>query len=517
MLLAAEYLVPIATPWIRDGAVLVKKGAISDVGPLQLLKQRYPGEPITEYRGAALMPGFVNVHTHLELTVFRGYLENLAFWDWLRKLVLAKHQILSPEDFRWSALWGAAECIRAGITTIGDAMDLGSTMEALIQSGLRGIAYQEVFGKDPAEAQKALAALDDKMDCHKKRLAECSLNRPDSASASNLIQLGVSPHSTYIVSPALLKESAAYARGKGYPVSIHAAESEAESLFLNQGEGPIAGYYKQQNVPWSVPGVSAISYLDRLGVLDDRTQLVHCIHLAEQDFEILAARKVRVAHCPKSNAKLGNGRMQLLKMRSKGISVGLGSDSVASNNLHDLFEEMRLALFLAKANSAFPPVALTAADMLRIATLGGAEALGMDQLIGSIEKGKQADLIVVGLDEPHTLPVFDPVESLVYSALAFDVRMTMVAGQKLWESGEFHTLDISENSSVNRVMRDSWFCKERNGSSYQSARHHQGRRHQNKIDRGVFRPGQHIASRRQHCPNEEPTGMDGAWPDTRVR
>lgn len=442
MILAAEYLVPIATPWIKEGAVLVKEGIISDVGPLELLRQRYPDEAVTEHRSAVLMPGLVNVHTHLELTIFRGYLENLSFWDWLRKLVTAKYQILSPEDFHWSALWGAAECIRAGITTIGDAMDLGSTLEAMIQSGLRGVVFQEVFGKDPAEASTALAVLDEKMGRHKKRLAECRLGQPAAAAAVNLIQLGVSPHSVYTVSPGLLQESVAYAQSHEYPVSIHAAESGEETLFLCRGEGPIAEYYQQENVPWRIPGVTAIAYLEALGVLSSNAQLVHCLRLTEQDFATLAARKVRVAHCPKSNAKLGNGRMQLLKMRSKGIPVGLGSDSVASNNLHDLIEEMRMALFLSKSDASALQGGITAADMLRMATLGGAETLGLAHLIGSVEKGKQADLILVGLGKPHSLPVFDPIEHLVYSARGLDILMTMVAGRKLWGQGKFWSLDI---------------------------------------------------------------------------
>jgi 5-methylthioadenosine/S-adenosylhomocysteine deaminase len=224
----------------------------------------------------------------------------------------------------------------------------------------------------------------------------------------------------------------------------------AEELFIQQGEGPIAAYYHQQNVPWNPPRTSTIAYLDRLGALDDHTQLVHCVHLAETDFEIMVSRGTSVAHCPKSNAKLANGQMNLNALLDRKIPVGLGSDSVASNNLHDLFEEMRMALFLARISvtqrtkgtrGTLNKLEPGAAALLRMATLGGAEALQLEKSIGSIEKGKYADLIAVDLANPHSFPVFDPVESLVYSARGTDVLMTMVGGQMLWERGKFYTLD----------------------------------------------------------------------------
>jgi len=212
---------------------------------------------------------------------------------------------------------------------------------------------------------------------------------------------------------------------------------------LERGTGPIMQSYLARGIEWTPPHCSPIEYLDRLGVIGDSTLLVHCVRLGNSDFDILESRNASVAHCSKSNWKLGHGYMNLRVMRQRNVRLGLGSDSVASNNSMDFFEEMRFSLFnpswcMHQPDHSWtetPTEPLAAEDVLRMATLGGADALGMSDKIGSIEIGKQADLIAVDLSRPHVLPVFSPTTALVCSARASDVTMTMVGGEIAFDDG----------------------------------------------------------------------------------
>jgi cytosine/adenosine deaminase-related metal-dependent hydrolase len=458
MLLAASWLIPITSPWVRDGAILVRDDRIQDYGPTESMQQKYPGEELRKFPGAALLPGFVNVHTHLELTVLRGRWKIPPFWEWIRQVVRAKYEWMQPDDFGWSALWGAAECLRAGITTVADPMDSGDSLDAVIQSGMRGLLFQEIFGKEPAQAEASLVELKRKMKIHHSRLEQEGL------AVQERVQLGFSPHAPYTVSPSLFRQLAAWASVEGYPVSIHAAESLAEAQFVRDGTGPIGEYFQRERVKWDPPGGSTIAYLDQLGILRPRTQLVHCLQLAVEDYALLAERKCAIAHCPKSNARLGNGVMDLAGLQTAGLRIGLGSDSAASNDTLDLFEEMRMACFLHQLGVAQPGpsslpspdenVKLQPADFLRMATLGGADSLGLAHLIGSVETGKAADLIAVDLTNEHAAPVYDPQTSLVLSARAEDVRMTMINGRILFEKGSFFSLDVARLSrEIHRIAQ----------------------------------------------------------------
>ncbi|MEW5976198.1 MAG: amidohydrolase family protein [Acidobacteriota bacterium] len=446
MIIAARWVLPITSPPILDGAVVVNGSRIVAVGPYEDIRQHHGSQVTWNFPNGVVMPGLVNAHTHLELSVLRGVLEDLPFWTWIRRLTQLKYEALSLGDIRVSALLGAVEAVRSGITTIGDPMDLGTSLDAALITGMRGVLYQEVFSPIPEEATKVAGELRLKI-ANLRRLLGGEW-RPE-APLAPLVQgycnpvperlnLGISPHSPYTVSAPLLRESCAWADSEGLPVCIHAAESAAESEFLKEGAGPIAASYRQRGIRWDPPACSAIEYLRRLGVLRSRTLLVHCIRLSDNDSRSMAVQGVSAVHCPKSNLKLKNGIMPLRELLTAGIRIGLGTDSVASNNNMDLFEEMRMAHFSAGTREDLispdgtQPVPFSAEAALRMVTLGGAEALGLQQEVGSLETGKRADLIAVDLGGWHAQPVFSPVPTLVFSARASDVRLTMIDGEAVF-------------------------------------------------------------------------------------
>ena len=453
MILSASWVIPVSSPSISDGAVVLDGERIRDLGPAAEMIRIYPDQEVRDFSGAALLPGFVNVHSHLELTLLRGYLEKLPFWDWIQHLTRTKYQLLTREDLKISAMVGACEGIRAGVTTLGDAMDLGTSLDAVAASGLRGVLYQEIFSPRPDEAEDRLLDLEVKMEKLEERMGASSIqHNPSVKPGSSRIFLGVSPHAPYSVSGPLLGKVKQWAVSKSLPVCIHVAESEEESLLIEEGKGPMADALHSRGIQWSIPGCSPVQYLHRMGALAPGTLLVHCVRLRASDLLLLKNNRISIAHCPKSNWKLGHGSMNLKKVFNAGIPLGLGSDSVASNNNMDLFEEMRFSLFnpswFGGREDNFPAGddirEFLAKEALHLATLGGAEALGLSSSIGSLESGKQADLIAVDLSRIHTIPVYSPVTTLVHSARASDVILTMVGGQVLYEEGIVTSLDESD-------------------------------------------------------------------------
>ncbi|MSO22073.1 MAG: hypothetical protein EXQ58_02205 [Acidobacteria bacterium] len=463
MILSGRWVIPVSSPPLNHGAIAVEGSRILEVGSLEAVCKHHPEHPLRRFPDAALLPGLVNAHSHLELTVLRGYLEGLDFWQWIRSLVRAKYEVLNQDDIFASALLGAIEAVRAGVTTVADPMDIGASLDAVLATGLRAILYQEVFSPKPAEADEALQSLKDKMGLLESRLARwpdgarlqanASGGTPEGAARRRQrVTLGVSPHALYTVSAPLFQKTTQFAKAQNYPVCIHAAESEAETQLVENGSGPIMESLRRRGIDWTPPHTSPVVYLHKLGVLNKGTLLVHCVRLQSSDYEILSRQGVCVAHCPKSNARLRHGFMHLRTMRAHRIPTGLGTDSVASNNSMDLFEEMRFAT----ANPCWmsdSSTGLLAEEALRMATLGGAEALGLSKSIGSLELGKQADVIAVDLSQPHHLPVFSPVDALVFSARASDVVFSMVGGEVLFEDGpQKCLLDAPLHQSIRRAQ-----------------------------------------------------------------
>src|SRR5215207_6048335 len=432
----ARWVLPMTAGPIRDGAVAVEGTRVAGVGPRAEVAERFPSAEVLELGEAALLPGFVNCHTHLELTAMRGFLEPEEgdFFAWLRKVTVSRNERMTADDLYVSAAWGAAEAARAGVTCVGDASDAGATtMRALRDAGLRGVVYQEAFGPD---ARAAAAQFD-----HAREKIE-RLRSGETA----LVTLGLSPHSPYTVAPTLLGMLARYSIDERLPLMMHAAESEAERALMLEGGGIFAAAYAFRGFTFDAPRTTTVRHLANTGVLDARPLLAHCVRVDEGDIGLMKEHGAGVAHCPKSNAKLGHGRAPLAAMLSAGVGVGLGSDSVASNNVCDVLEESRFALLASRAASETVEGGRMpgADDALRLATHGGASAMNMRGVTGSLAEGLEADLVAVRLDGAHQTPSYEPAAALVFSSSGRDVLLTVVAGREVFRDGRVTTLDEAD-------------------------------------------------------------------------
>jgi 5-methylthioadenosine/S-adenosylhomocysteine deaminase len=425
----ARWVLPISSAPVSEGALVIESDQIVAVGDRNAILPRFPDAMVHDLGEAAIIPGLINTHSHLELTAMRGFLEaeESDFFAWLRKLTFARAEKMTPDDIYDSAAWGACEGARAGVTCFGDSSsDAIASVKALRDVGLRATVYQESFGPDPQLAQGNFAEL----------RARVALLRPYETA---VVRVGVSPHAPYTVCAAQLELIADFATSDQLPLMMHAAESKAEQCLIASGTGPFAEGLAKRNIEWHAPGLSSVQYLQRHGILRTRPLLAHCINVDDADIELMRETGTSVAHCPKSNAKLGHGRAPLGQFLKAGIAVGLGSDSVASNNTCDLLDEARFALLLARAGDEGQMVSAT--EVLTAATLGGARAVDMEGKIGELKVGAQADFVAVSLSGTHQLPSYDPVTSLIFSSSGRDVILTMVAGREVFREGRVIAVD----------------------------------------------------------------------------
>jgi cytosine/adenosine deaminase-related metal-dependent hydrolase len=441
ILYCARWVLPISVPPLVDGGIVVDGTRIVAVGARSDLLSRFPEVTVRELGDAAIVPGFINAHSHLELTAMRGFLEGQEadFFAWLKKLTVARIERMTPDDLQVSAMWGACEAARSGVTTVADASDSAmQSMLALREVGLRGIVYQESFGPDPKVAQEHFDKLRQKV----VLLREAE---------SELVKCGVSPHAPYTVSAPQLEMISRFAVDEKLPLMMHAAETEMEVAFLRNGEGPFAEGLRSRGIEWQVPQLSPIQYLKQVGVLTTQPLLAHCIQVDDSDLQTLHETGTRVAHCPKSNAKLGHGAAPYARMLRNKIAVGLGSDSVASNNTCDLLEEARFALLLARSAGG-ENCNLTSVDVLRTATVGGANALGMNAMIGELSAGLQADFASIALNGSHQVPLYNVEDTLVFSSSGRDVVLTVVAGKEVYRDGHLTTVDEEQlRARINEI------------------------------------------------------------------
>jgi 5-methylthioadenosine/S-adenosylhomocysteine deaminase len=428
-LVSASWLLPVTAPPLREGALLVDaQGRIAWLGPA-------PDAPAPDdvlrldLPGCALLPGLVNVHTHPELTGFRGLLEDLPFQQWiptLRRTRLAAQ--LDADELLDAALWSCAESLAAGVTCTGATEDSDAAIRAFASCGMRGVAYREVFGPDPAHASAACLELQLRVDA----MRVCT---------SDLVRVGVSPHAPYTVSDALYAAVAGYARKEGLPVAVHAAEAEAEALLVERGQGPFAGGLRTRGIATPARARSPIELLERTGILEHAPLVIHAVRIDAPDIALLESAGASIAHCPVANARLGHGTAPIVEAQARGVNVALGTDSVASNNRIDLLEEARCAQLLQRARLQSASV-LAPAVLLRMATLHGARALGFGDRAGALAPGLDADLCAVRLDSVHARPVHDPIAALFLAARGTDVVLTAVRGRVLYQDGKWTTLDV---------------------------------------------------------------------------
>jgi cytosine/adenosine deaminase-related metal-dependent hydrolase len=421
---SADWVLPVEGPPIRDGAVAIEAGAIAAVGTTDELG------PGTHYDDAVLLPGFVNAHSHIEYAVYGGFGDGLGdFAEWISLHIQRKARI-GWEEFVDIARLGAAECLASGITTTGDCSYSGAAAVACAQLGLRATIYLEVFGGDPAPALEHFAAI-------RERVA---------GAFSDRVRPGISPHAPYSVSLDLYRAAAEL----GLPVATHLSESPAEVTYLTTGEGPWGAYSDLLVPPAGTTGTRLLAEHDLLG---PDVVAAHCVMVDAEEIALLAETGTGVAHCPRSNGALGCGVAPLTELRAAEVRVGVGTDSPASAPSFDFFEELRNVVFAARARAQRPDV-ISAADVVDLATLGGARALGLDDEIGSLVPGKRADLAVVSLEGSPYLPVEDPAAAVVFGGAPERVLATFVDGEPRYERGgtDWHELTAAAHSARRAML-----------------------------------------------------------------
>lgn len=431
MLLTARYVLPISTPHLEYGAVLVRGDRIVEIGDFDRLKEMHPDEPVKDFGLAALMPGFVDAHTHLEYTALRGLVDDLPYSRWKLQL-LQKQRLFTSQDWDDSALLGAAEALQSGITTVADITETGSSGHAAHAAGLRGIIYREVSTMEKREVSAEMER------------ATADIDAWRATSDGGRLTIGIAPHAPYSCHPELFKRVAEYAQD-GTRVAMHLAGSREEYDFVKFGSSilgrDVRDTFDAHAPLWLPTGVSPVRYALQWGIFDVPHLLaVHCTQLDEGDIETLAAHNVAIAHCPRCNAKLGMGIAPVDEFLRAGIRVGLGTDSPAASNSMDEFEEMRIGLLVQRAllgEEHFIP----ARQFVKMATLDAARALGIDEHVGSLAPGKQADIIAVDLSESHQIPTHYPYGTLVHTANQENVLWTMVAGDVVYEPHTWGNLD----------------------------------------------------------------------------
>jgi 5-methylthioadenosine/S-adenosylhomocysteine deaminase len=412
---------------IPDGAVAIDHDVIAEIGSADALSRKYEAANRIDARGQIVMPGLVNAHTHAPMVLFRGLADDLALEDWLQKDIFpAEAKTVSPDFVRIGTRLAALEMIESGTTTFADMYYFEDDIaQAVHEAGLRAVLGQSVIRFPVADAPTPADAL---------RRAEAFIRKWKD---DPLITPAVAPHAPQTVEAATLQAARALANKYSVPLLIHLAETRDEVKTLE------AAHH-----------LSPAAYLDSLGIWNGRSLAAHAVWIDDRDMAMLAQKHVGLAHNPASNMKLASGVAAVPAWLSHGIRAGLGTDGAASSNDLDMFEAMRLAALLQKVAS-LDPRSLPARAALELATRRGADALGLGEAIGSLEEGKQADVITVAMDGARQTPMFDPISHLVYVSHGDDVRTTIVAGRVLMRDRRVLTLDRTE------VLRDARAMAER--------------------------------------------------------
>lgn len=398
---------------IRDGGIVVENGRVVQVAPSAEL----PGDAqrVIDGSGHILMPGIVNTHCHAADSLFRGLIEDLPLEPWLQTVWKAEGAILTPETCYLGSVLGFAELLLSGVTSVMDMFWYpGETVKAARTVGMR-VATGGIFFDPPGVTGEDFAG----------RVATAERFFEEFGKADDVFPT-ILPHGAYTVGPDNLKAAKAIAQRQGALFCTHAAETKAE-------QADVTGRY----------GRSVIRHLDHLGLLDRQTVLAHCVHLDDEEIEILARSGASVAHNPMSNLKLASGVARVPDMLSAGINVTLGTDGAISGNDLDMWVALRLAATLHKGTSGRAD-AISTGEALAMLTRNGAAAFSASDRIGTIEAGKFADMLLIDIKRPHAVPMFDPITHLVYSTAKSDVRHVFVGGEQVVRDGVLTRHDIGQ-------------------------------------------------------------------------
>jgi 5-methylthioadenosine/S-adenosylhomocysteine deaminase len=394
--------------------IAIRDDVILDILPFEQARARWPHTEIVELPEHVLIPGLVNAHTHTPMTLMRGYADDMELHVWLKEHIWpAEREFVGPEFVADGTRLAIAEMLRAGTTCFNDMYFFpDATIETCLEVGMRAS-----IGITIIEIESAWAADVDSYIEKGLRLHEKWKSQP-------LISFTLSPHAPYTVSDETLSRISALSKERGFPVHMHLLETEWE----------IKQSHQQHEL-------HPLTRLEQQGLLDSNLQAVHMAQLSADDIEKLARVGAHVVHCPQSNLKLASGICPLTALLKAGVNVALGTDGAASNNDLDLFSEAQTAALLAKGISG-DASAVDAFQVLEMMTINGARALGLDEHIGSIEQGKQADLCALDLNAPETQPLYHVVSQLIYAASSRQVSDVWVAGKRLLDQGELTTIDL---------------------------------------------------------------------------
>ncbi|MDF1498622.1 MAG: amidohydrolase [Patescibacteria group bacterium] len=401
---------------IYDGAIVVKKDKIIDLGKYSDIKNRYKPKKEINAKGCVVMPGLVNTHTHLAMSIFKGLADDLPLDKWLSEHIFPAEEKFVDEEFcHWGTKLALAEMILSGTTTFCDMYffekETGRVAEEV---GVRGVIGEGIVSKFGNEND----IFENKLKLTKELLSEFE--------NSSLVSIAIEPHSCYTCGKEILVKSKEFAKKNNLLYIIHLAETKKEFDDIKNEFG-----------------FSPVEYLDKIGVLNEKTLAAHCVWLSDKDIKILKERKVNISHCPESNMKLASGISPIAKLLKNSINVSLGTDGSASNNNLNMFSEMNCAAKLAKV-STLDSTVLSAKEIVRMATIEGAKVLGMENEIGSLEIGKKSDIIILDFNQPHLVPVYDYYSHLVYSVCGSDVKSSIINGKIIMEKRKILTFDVKE-------------------------------------------------------------------------
>lgn len=410
---------------ISDGAVAVSQDTITAVGSTDDFSD-WRVSRVVDARGGIIMPGLINTHTHAAMTCFRGLADDLQLMNWLNDHIFPAEAKLDDQKVYLGTLLACAEMIMSGTTCFCDMyLFEDAVARAAKEAGMRAVVGEVLYDFDSPN----YGPIENGFAYTQKLI--------DTWHADPLVNIAVEPHSTYLCAPELLKRAFKLTRSYGLPLVIHLAESksEVEQIKNRYGRTPV-------------------EHLAELGILAPNVLACHCVELTENDIRLLQRFDVKVAHNAESNMKLASGVAPIPKLLTRGICVGLGTDGCASNNNLDLFLEMDTVAKLHKAQT-LDPTAMDALTVLKMATIQAARALGLDQLVGSLEVGKKADLIIIDTDKPHLTPMYSPVSQLVYAAMGSDVSTSIINGTVVMENGEVKTMDLRKvMDDVNKIAKE---------------------------------------------------------------
>lgn len=405
-------------------SIAIKENKILEIGETQEVAKKYESTNITELSNKVIIPGLVNSHTHIPMSLFRGLYNDLGLKEWLENIRRLEQKFITPDFVRLGVQLACAEMIRSGTTCFADIYFFENEIaEEVSRIGMRGLFGQTVMKEETPDSKDSDEGLTRANELIKKWQGH------------NLIQPAIAPHAWYTTTPEILQKCSEIAVTHDVPLHIHVSETKDE----------VEGCIKDNNV-------SVVDWLKINKVLETKLLAAHCVHLSKEEIIKLKEANAGISHCPSSNMKLASGIAPTNQMLETGINLGIGTDGPASNNDMDMFEEMRLASFLAKVSNDDPAV-LPAKQTLELATISGARALHMSEIIGSLEVGKKADLAIIDFDSVHNLPNFSNDETLysklVYSTKSADILHVMCDGK--WLMKDRVLLTIDEEGLIHRV------------------------------------------------------------------